>query len=366
MLFWFSIMMATLGTPRLELTLGLDDPDIYFGMGTRLAVDAGGDLFVLDPATHRIVVFDAGGRLRFHFGAKGNGPGEFVEPAALVMSPAGELVVFDTARKRRMVFNRQGKFLRDTFFEAGIVAIREAVVFGADYSALVAAKVDAKGRPIYDLSIYDADMKVVKSLARLQVTPLNWAEANRPGFWVSFLQQQFELLGQPMPIVAGLGADRLVAGRIHRYQLHVYGEAGVAATAATREIQPLVYSEELREAALKTVWHNLASENFLAEKLKRPVFEKAKKKAELPAVMPIIHRLAAWKSGFVVLYNYHAQKRSGILAFHDASGRLLGETPFNGVAEYLVTAADKLYTVGENQDGDIVVQRFALAVEALH
>lgn len=364
MVFWLWMMTAGFASPQLELTLGADDPDIYFGMGTRLAADDQGTLFVLDPAAHRIAVFDAAGKLQFHFGAKGNGPGEFVEPAALVLSPAGELVVFDTARKRRMVFDRQGRFQRGTFFEAGIVAIREAVVFGTDHSALVAAKVDEAGRPIYDLSIYDAHMKVVQSLARVSVTPLNWAESNRPGFWVGFLKQQFELLGQPMPVVAGLVGDRLVFGRINRYQLEATQGDRAVGRITSRDVQPLVFSEAAREAALKQVWHALASENFLAEKLKRPVFEQAKDRAELPAVMPVIHRLLSWEKGFVVLYNYHPLKRSGTLAFHDANGRLLGEAPFDGVAEFVLIAADKLYSVGENEAGDIVVQRFALTLAA--
>lgn len=365
MVFMFCLMATAFASPQLELTLGADDPEIYFGMGTRLAVDEQGTMFILDPATHRVAAFDAGGKIQFHFGAKGNGPGEFVEPAALVMSPAGELVVFDTARKRRLVFDRQGRFLRGTFFPAGIVAIREAVVFGADHSALVAAKVDEEGRPIYDLSTYDAEMKVVQSLARLRVAPLNWGEANRPGFWVTFLKQQFELLGQPMPVVAGMGTDQLVFGRINRYHLQAAKGNSILGGIAAREVQPLVFSEAAREAALKQVWHGLAAENFLAEKLKRPVFEKAKDRADLPSVMPVIHRLTSWERGFAVLYNYHPLKRRGTLAFHDPNGRLLGETAFAGVAEFLVVAGDKLYSVGENEEGDIVVQRFGFSLAAL-
>ncbi|CAM2005477.1 6-bladed beta-propeller [Acanthopleuribacter pedis] len=358
------LLTLLMATPSAQLhqdwVLGVDDPDIYFGMGARLAVAENGTLYVLDPGRHTITAFDTEGKPKFSFGSKGNGPGEFVEPGALAISPGGELVVFDTSLKRRIVFDPAGNYQRDAFFEAGIVAIREAVALDQDYSALVTAKLDKEGRPIYDLSLYDPQMKPVKSLQRLTVKPLDWSKSNNSAFWVTFLAQQFELLGKAMPMVTGVGKGRLAATRITRYQLALFDMRGEKIGSAPRDIKPLFFNEATREAAFKTVWHNLAAENFLTDKLKRPVFEKAKKAAELPPVLPVVHRMAKTDTGFAVLYNYHPLKRAGILAFHDAAGKVTGEVPFEGPAEFIAVRGDKVYSVGENAEGDIVVTRFSL------
>ncbi len=75
-----------------------------------LDADAAGNIFVLDGRENRIQVFDASGRYVKTIGRKGQGPGEFQAPERLLISPQGEIFVWDSARIS--VFSADGRYLR--------------------------------------------------------------------------------------------------------------------------------------------------------------------------------------------------------------------------------------------------------------
>lgn len=68
------------------------------GLVTGVALDAAGNVYVVDQLNAKIWVFDAGGRLRSSAGRKGEGPGEFTVPTGPGIGPDGRLYVRDVAR----------------------------------------------------------------------------------------------------------------------------------------------------------------------------------------------------------------------------------------------------------------------------
>lgn len=68
------------------------------GLVTGVAVDAAGNVYVVDQLNAKIWVFDAEGRLRSSAGRKGEGPGEFTVPTGPGIGPDGRLYVRDVAR----------------------------------------------------------------------------------------------------------------------------------------------------------------------------------------------------------------------------------------------------------------------------
>ena len=348
-----------------ELELGADDPDVYFGMGTRLVVDSAGVMYVLEPSKYAITVFDADGRQLRSLGRRGNGPGEFQEPAALMLDDQQQLVVLDTGLKRAIKLSRQGGHLGTSHFEAGIVAVRDAVALGRGRLGFVAAKLSKNGKPIHDLSVYDAKMAVERSLFHLEVPVLDWTQSKQRSFWVQFLKQQLELLGKPMPVIAAAGDGSFVWGNITRYQLNHYGADGVVGETVSREVKALPFGVSARDAAFRTVWNNLCGEAFLAQKLDRSVFQAAAAKAEVAPILPVIHRICGHETGFAVLYNYHPSKKQGTLALHNLKGDWQRDLAFEGPADTITMAGNKLYTVGENADDEIVITRYSIR-PALH
>ncbi len=72
---------------------------------------SGDSLAVADSQAHAIFIFDLRGRLRFQFGRRGTGPGEFNFPTHVAADNQGRLLVTDSLNSRIQVFDAAGKFL---------------------------------------------------------------------------------------------------------------------------------------------------------------------------------------------------------------------------------------------------------------
>jgi sugar lactone lactonase YvrE len=76
-----------------------------------------GELYVLQghgKAECAILKFDADGAFIDCWGKTGTGPGEFDVPHSLVIDPEGNLLIADRSNARIQVFNRDGKFIRES------------------------------------------------------------------------------------------------------------------------------------------------------------------------------------------------------------------------------------------------------------
>ena len=82
----------------------LESGDGQFADVADLVVDGAGQIYVSDPAHHRIQVFDQTGRFLAKFGAFGMGPGEFLGPHGLAVDRLGRLYVADGEASRVQVF----------------------------------------------------------------------------------------------------------------------------------------------------------------------------------------------------------------------------------------------------------------------
>lgn len=101
---------------RLVLTLGTkgvrgEGPDT-FGGPCDVAVAANGDIFVADGHFNaRIVKFDKDGKFIKAWGRKGDQPGEFNLPHAIVIDSRGRVLVGDRSNNRIQIFDQDGAFI---------------------------------------------------------------------------------------------------------------------------------------------------------------------------------------------------------------------------------------------------------------
>lgn len=347
-----------------QLTIGGEDDAYIFGMGTRLIVDDQGHMYVVDPRANAVKVLDASGKLLLQFGRKGEGPGEFEEPRSILLTEAGQLDVFDTTLKRKTRFNLKGEFQESIKLESSIVATHFAQRLEQDRVAFVSAKVDEQAKPVYDLSIYAADMKPIKSLWRVYPQQLDWSKSNQPTFWEDFLLNQLALVAEPMPLAAHLNHAGLVTANTQQYTLTFYDLDGEQVRQIQRKVKPKAFNEAAQFAVYEGRWEMLTADPFLANRLTQHVFERAFAKVDKPDALPMLKALLHTRSGFAVLYNYDEAKHQGQLAFHDFEGELLGETPFEGPAAFLTSQGDYLYAVGPDEMGDVLIHRYHIAFPA--
>ncbi len=86
-----------------------------------LAVDAQGQVYVLDTRNHRVQVFGADGQFLRAWGSQGTGARQFQEPWGIAVDQAGNVYVADTWNHRIQKFDNQGQFLLQwgTFGDSG-------------------------------------------------------------------------------------------------------------------------------------------------------------------------------------------------------------------------------------------------------
>jgi hypothetical protein len=77
-----------------------EDENLAFNYPSDVAVDAAGNIYILDSANARIQKFGPDGEFLATIGRKGQGPGEFIMPSSLDIDRDGNLVVGDTAQSR--------------------------------------------------------------------------------------------------------------------------------------------------------------------------------------------------------------------------------------------------------------------------
>ncbi len=82
-----------------------DEP---FDMPTDAAVGNDGVVYVLDGVNHRVVAYDAEGKLRFQFGRKGGQLGELLFPLGIAGGPDGKIYVADSGNHRFQIFAADG------------------------------------------------------------------------------------------------------------------------------------------------------------------------------------------------------------------------------------------------------------------
>ena len=103
------------GFPEVYWAGGLDAPEWAMFSGTqtmRMAFDASGNLFVLNPDESRIVVIGPDGELVRTVGSAGEGPGEFNLVVDMVVWRDGRIVVADAGHNAYQVFGPDGELER--------------------------------------------------------------------------------------------------------------------------------------------------------------------------------------------------------------------------------------------------------------
>ncbi len=85
-----------------------EDPDELFGVLNQIAVDAAGNVYLLDAQLTVVHVFDADGAFLRRIGREGEGPGEFRRPADLLLLDDGTVGVVQRAPGKIVLMSPDG------------------------------------------------------------------------------------------------------------------------------------------------------------------------------------------------------------------------------------------------------------------
>ncbi|HEX7088613.1 MAG TPA: 6-bladed beta-propeller [Longimicrobiales bacterium] len=102
------------GRPETLFSIGTMEGESWetFGDVAQVAFDARDNLYVLDRANHRVLVYDTAGRFVRQLGRQGGGPGEFQAPIGMAVGRDGTVIVADVAHRNFTVFRPDGELDR--------------------------------------------------------------------------------------------------------------------------------------------------------------------------------------------------------------------------------------------------------------
>lgn len=97
---------------RLEGSLTLEETPEVLNVHMRVTIDPRGGFLIADAGEAQFREYDTDGALRGYFGARGDGPGEFRNPRAMVRLPAFGLLAFDRDRRAALFDPENGELVR--------------------------------------------------------------------------------------------------------------------------------------------------------------------------------------------------------------------------------------------------------------
>jgi len=132
---WGSSSKVELKLLRTIGDVDTDDERLAFNAPTDIALDAAGNIYILDSGNCRIQKFDREGKFLMSMGRKGQGPGEFANPTSIDVDSTGFIYAVDSNQSRLVVFKPDGGHLKSSpttgvnlgrirFLKSGLIATR--------------------------------------------------------------------------------------------------------------------------------------------------------------------------------------------------------------------------------------------------
>lgn len=90
-----------------------------FNAPSDIAIDGNGDLWVTDGENHRIQKFNSKGEYLAKYGSKGSGNGQFNYPRGINLDEKGNIWVVDANNARVQKFNSKGEYLQSVGYQGG-------------------------------------------------------------------------------------------------------------------------------------------------------------------------------------------------------------------------------------------------------
>ena len=300
-----------------------------------LDVDGEGNIYALDEQAGNIKVFDAGGRYVRTMGKKGQGPGEFGFPVAVLITPDQEVLVHDMGQRALKFLDREGRFLRqisiaDKFQFSGPRFLSGGRLAG---SHLVPAQ-----DPLAVLKLFDEKLEPVQTLASLPVTP-------PPALNFFAMNSMTGLRWNKLTEEAIVWGDFLEP----EYALFILDREGRHTRTIIREYDPIKISETEKRVLLDKMFDG---------KPPPPQWD-----IQMPDRFPPFSGISCDDEGRVYVKTHESFGQEGIESYDlfDARGRYAARLTLE--VPVMVLKHGYLYTIVEDDDGFRLIKRLRLKWE---
>jgi len=163
-----------------------EEDNLIFYIPSDIALDCGGNIYILDSGNHRIQKFDPDGKYISTIGNKGQGPGEFSFPLSLDIDSKGDLYVSDPGNQRIQILKSEGKDCKSLSMiknSPGTIRISPSghliMCHGSSYFGFSISEMEENKKPPLLIKMLDLDGNTVRDFC----TPLDYKDIlmNRKG-----------------------------------------------------------------------------------------------------------------------------------------------------------------------------------------
>ena len=273
-------------------------------------VDSAGEIFIFKSPIGQgdfIYKFDAAGRFLSSFGRKGEGPGELQMPIFQKLSASGELYIPDSGKRKVLVFDREGRLLREIPIKPRLRQATDRLV-PLDNTRFLYRRIDFDAaRPgalaAFIYSIVDRQYSEIKELDRILAQDAQGA--------AKFLY--------PPPFIRwALSGDRIFLVNDERgYEIRAYDFNGKLVRRIGKEAPPVKYPEAMRRDVLKNI--------------EAPTFAFLKTKIKFADPAPPCQHIWIDDMGRIYVKTYEEGVKPGefMIDIFDGSGAFIGQVSMN-------------------------------------
>jgi hypothetical protein len=310
-----------------ELAIGGSDEreEYIFIEMNGVAVDDSGRIFILDRRQSHVKVFEDDGKFLRTIGGRGQGPGEFLNPIAMFLSPDRELVIEDFVNRKLSFFTLEGEHLFDRPFRdllGKIVMAPDGSCYSMTTEHYVVTEDGVRvGR--YLIQKYDEHMRYVSTLDSSTVP-------DHMDHFMFYFMLQFDIDHE----------GRIAVGNGRDYVLKIFGPGGELIRTIEREYAPVPVTPEAVMEQEKSFLFRL--------KTKVPAHHSA-------------YRSFHWGGDGRLYVRTWEKPREGhryIYDVFDAEGRYIAKMPLS--IEPWIMKNDKLYARAEDSGGFHLLKRYKI------
>jgi hypothetical protein len=331
-----------------EYSIGgdIDDTDNFLFHPSDLALDAEGNLYVLDYKGFCIKKFDRDGNYVAAFGRKGEGPGEMLAAYDMAMDPDGNLVIYDFQNSSRFsVFAPDGEFLES--FTLPDVGFRSLTGFGFTPDGSLYASIDftdyshPDGKTSTTIARFDPDTRAETPVESVDFQ--KWYAAQE-GDMMMMVSTPFyaDLLWGIAP------SGNIVTANSDTYTIKIYSPALELVTEIQHDAEKPKVTDEDKEEYLE------AFEEGDARIM-------AKKRARFPKHKPFFDALLIDEEGYLIFRTGETEGDRSVYDVFTPGGKFVNTIMMPGVHPSAIFVDGVVYTIERHDDEtDPTVHRYRI------
>ena len=305
-----------------ELSIGeAEGAEEYMFVGIRsVVVDTQERIYVSDfnGNVAHIKVFDKSGKYMMTLGRKGEGPGEFLYPTYIKITPENELMVYDRFALKLTFFSLEGDYLRTKIFKEvnqvgniNLTSKGHYLVFLYDFQK------KANDNIYYianELSEYGPDLSYIRTIAKDRV---------REGLPL-----------QSWMMIRFLSSDTIICGLSENFEFHIYNPEGEIVRKFSKPFDAIKISEGEKERRRLT------------------------REKDLPGYFPAFQDFSVDDEGRVFVQLYERQMDEDVFYFDvfDAEGKYITKVPLKFFPRFW--RSGKMYTEEVDEEGYNYIKRY--------